>query len=301
MTAIPAKLPAAIWLSFDWAQAELYQLCLFSKDEALKAALLSTDVHRSVIAGMYGIDPETVTEERRNLSKIVSYALIYSGFDLDTTRAIVFRKANGSLTMQQIDEALALYQERFHKLFDWVNESLTSWFQSGGEVRYMLGSRKLVRYPDYQRADLDALRRSKPGRTAINTYGQNSVGLLLKKVYSHIWRNPVLRDNMLEHIPVFDAMSMLVRTEKLGEVLEHLQPLVTPLFRFDGFEIQMKADWKIGLRSWGELQKLDLPARSANPLVIEWERPTPAEATVPLIQRSEVNPFAEGSVNPFAL
>lgn len=293
MLELPANLPRQVWLGYDWSQAELYALTLFSQDQVLKDALYSQDVHRYVIHRLYNIPMEDVTSKQRDLAKIISYALIYSGFDLDTTRAIVFRKSNGTLDMAAIDEALQRYQQEFHGLFDWVSTALVDWFQHAGEVRYLFGARKVIRYPDYQRPDLDSLRRSKYGRVAVNTYGQNSIGLLLKWAYAQIFRDDFLRDNTTQHIPVFDAMSMLVTTAHIGEIFERLNRIVTPVLRFNGFEVQMKAEWKIGLESWGQASLLDVPARAADPIVLEWSLPNrEAPALPPLHATVNVNPFS---------
>jgi len=290
---LPATLPKQVWLGFDWSQAELYALTLFSQDQVLKDALYSQDVHRYVIHRLYDIPMEAVSSKQRDLAKIISYALIYSGFDLDTTRAIVFRKSNGTLDMAAIDEALQRYQQEFSGLFDWVGQALNDWFQHGGEVRYLLGARKVIRFPDYQKPDLDSLRRSRHGRVAINTYGQNSIGLLLKWAYAQIYRDPFLREHTTQHIPVFDAMSMLVTTEHLAEVQQRLADIVTPVLRFNGYEIQMKAEWKLGVESWGQSKTLDLPGRSDNPRILEWSVPNRAEPTLPpLTATVDVNPFS---------
>lgn len=293
MTQLPDTLPQQVWLGFDWSQAELYALTLFSQDQVLKDALYSSDVHRYVIHRLYDVPMEEVTSKQRDLAKIISYALIYSGFDLDTTRAIVFRKSNGTLGMDAIDDALQRYQQEFHGLFDWVGTALVDWFQHAGEVRYLFGARKVIHYPDYQKPDLDSLRRSRHGRVAINTYGQNSIGLLLKWVYAQIYRDPFLRQNTTQHIPVFDAMSMLVTTAHLGEVHARLNQFVTPVLRYNGFEIQMKAEWKLGLESWGKSHTLNLPGQAADPITIEWDVPNREEPTLPpLTATVNVNPFS---------
>lgn len=294
MIQLPEILPEKIWLSFDWAQAELYALCLFSKDEALKSALLSQDVHRYVIHRLYDISMDDVSPEQRNLSKLLSFSLIYSGFDLDTCRSIVFKRSGGTLEMDQIDAALTRYQEEFHGLFDWVTDALMRWHQSGGEVRYLFGARKLIRYPDYLKADLTALRKSRSGRVAINTYGQNSVGLLLKYVLASIYRDSFLRETTSQYIPIFDALAMLVQTQHVGIVHKHLNRIATPILRFEGFEIQMKAEWKIGIESWGQSHLINYVPPNSDPIILEWEPfQASASSSEPLSTDSQniLNPF----------
>lgn len=288
---LPELLPDHIYLGWDWAQAELYLLCLFSQDANLRTALYSTDVHRYVISMMYGIPMDQVTEKQRDLAKILSYALIYSGFDVESTLSIVMKKAK-ELTKEQVTEALNRYIAAFQDLFEWTGRALLDWHDSNGWVSYFMGQRKQILYPDYLKREEGALRRSTPGRTAINTYGQNSVGLLLKAYLSQVYRTPFLRQNLTQHLPLFDACTHLCRTENLLEVQDHLSWLAQPLLRHNGFEVQMKADWKASLVSWGDMVKIDSPVATRDPWLLTWDS-QPMQPTD--------RPIADTSINPFAL
>lgn len=307
---LPAlEVPAIMYLGFDWAQAELYKLCLFSKDLALKTALLSGDVHRWVIGMLLEIPLDQVDHNKRELAKILQYALIYSGFNYEQTALNVLRKAHQRgipTSLEEIKRALAQYAQTFHGVDAFVKQALFDWHGSGGNVHYLLNQRKSIPFADYLKPDEGSLRRDKKGRIAVNTYGQNSVGLLLKMYLSAIRRDPDLhaftnpshppqaRYPIAQHIPLFDACTHLIRTQDLQPVLERLHYYATPILRHDGFEIRMKADWKASLYSWGDLRKIEQPQNCPDDAawIIAWDKPTHHHSVpTPVPAASDFNPF----------
>ena len=103
--------PNRIWVGFDFDQAEMYFLCLFSKDLALKQALQSQDFHKYVAALLDEIQLNEVNDGQREMAKTLSYNLIYSGFNIGITRANILKK-RPDLSEDQISEALEKYQEK---------------------------------------------------------------------------------------------------------------------------------------------------------------------------------------------
>lgn len=292
------RYPEFMYLGFDWAQAELYLLCLFAQDAKLYHNLTTGDVHRATIADMYSMDPADVTEKQRDLAKVINYALPYSGFDFDSTVSNILKKAPWT-TKEQAVAALEAYVQNYAATFEWSTRALYDWYDAQGWVAYFYGARKRIIYPDYLKREEGTMRRNTAGRIALNTYGQNSVGLLLKAVLSGIRRDPDLYSNVAEisnsgqHLPVFDAHTMLVRTTKIADAQQRLARLATPILRLNGFEVQMRADWKASLTSWGEMKKIPAPHAAADPIVYEWTAEPLAPKTETLFQGDE-NPF-----NPF--
>jgi len=75
-----AFIPSDGWelLAADYDQVELRIIAHLSADEGLIGAFGSgEDIHRSVAAGVYGIDPAAVSHEQRERAKMVSYGLAY--------------------------------------------------------------------------------------------------------------------------------------------------------------------------------------------------------------------------------
>jgi len=75
-----AFVPTTGWslLAADYDQVELRVIAHLSGDPGLLAAFSSgEDIHRSIAANVYSIDPEAVSHEQRERAKMVSYGLAY--------------------------------------------------------------------------------------------------------------------------------------------------------------------------------------------------------------------------------
>lgn len=260
--------PYRTWFGFDWSRAELFMLYVFSGDEVLKEALLSADFHQYTASRIYMCDLESVTPEQRNIAKTLIFALIYSGFDFQTTLFNALNDDN-KLKREDVEYALQRIQTEYNTLFNWVGVALRSWYESDGNVHYLMGAYKHVEVSEWLKPDLEKLKKDKNGRVAINTYGQNSVGLLLKRAYSKIYRDSVLRASTHCHIPMFDAMYMHVDTNRLLEVSKRMAQVVNVTLRHMGREITMEAEFNSSVRSWGAMLPVEVPVRVEGS-VIQW-------------------------------
>lgn len=256
MESIVKEYPKKVWIGFDWKQAEMYYLCLFSKDLVLKQALTSQDFHKFVASSITQIPMEDITPEQRELAKTVSFQLIYSGFNLGMTKANILKKMP-ELGEDQVSDALDKYQETFFCLFNWVNQVVLDWYNEGGYFSYFMGAKKFIPVPAYFKPDSKKILSSKEGRVCVNTYGQNSVGLLLKYTYSKMFQDEEIRNHTSQHIPIFDAMYMLVDTNHLNDVMNKIDYFASPRLLHNDFEVQMAVDWKLSTKSWGEMKKID--------------------------------------------
>ena len=75
-----AFVPTEGWLLAvsDYNQIELRILAHLSQDQGLLAAFAShEDVHRTIAASVFGVEPDEVTNEQRERAKAVSYGLAY--------------------------------------------------------------------------------------------------------------------------------------------------------------------------------------------------------------------------------
>lgn len=261
--------PHKVWAGFDWKQAEMYFLCLFSKDNALKQALLSSDFHRFVASLLEDIPMEEVSETKREAAKTLSFNLIYSGFNIGITKGNVLKKRR-DLSEEQVTDALEKYQEVFFCLFNWVKQAVVDWYLNQGYMTYFMGAKKFISIPSYLPCEPDKLLNSKQGRLCINTYGQGSVGLLLKYVYSNMFRDKVVRFNTSEHIPIFDSMNFLVDTKQLDSVMEKVDNYATPVLCHNNFSIQMAIDWKLSTKSWGDMKKIKYCNEDKKQILYSW-------------------------------
>lgn len=70
--------PGSVLVSADWSQIDLRVLAHFSRDPRLVEAFrVNADVHRRTAAELFGVAPEDVTSEQRNVGKTVNFATIY--------------------------------------------------------------------------------------------------------------------------------------------------------------------------------------------------------------------------------
>lgn len=265
------SVPAEMWVSFDWAQAELYKLCLFSQDDRLFEALTGSDFHRYVAHVCFDVAFDDVTPAQREDAKTLTFALVYSSFDLNVAAAIAIKR-NKNLNASFLESALIRYLETFHKLHTWVKTTQMQWATSGHcKVSYAFHAPKKVQMAEYQK--LESIGTSEAGRVAINTFGQNSVGLLFKKFLQGFRKHEVVRAHTTSYIPVFDALYFRVDTLKIAEVMDLLLKEAAPTLVLDrppvlegqeNFSIQMKADFSASLFSWGTCGKIKPPRQVAD-------------------------------------
>lgn len=294
---LPPQTPISshIWLAFDWKQAELYMCALFSKSQRLYDALTSGDFHRTVASWAFGIPVDQVTHEQREIAKMASYAWLYSAADLNATTANVMAKAP-HLKKADVEDFLKKYMAAFPEFFQWVDQALLDWYDAGGWVSYLYNAKKRIQPADYLKRDIDGLRRSKQGRVAINTYGQNSVGLLLKFFLNEVAEDDFLADRITQVIPVFDAAYCLVPTVDAAECLQRLHHFATPQLTLDDFSVRFQADWKASATSWGELRSLPdaaQPITQPDAWTLSWKTQQVSNAA------DMTAPIAHGDVNPF--
>lgn len=269
MGGLKKEYPNKVWAGFDWKQAEMYFLCLFSKDYNLKQALLSKDFHTYVASLLEDRSMGEISEKNREDAKTLSYNLIYSGFNIGITKANILKKRK-DLSEEQVSDALERYQEVFFCLFNWVKQAVVDWYINQGYMTYFMGAKKFIPVPSYLPCEPDKLLNSKQGRLCINTYGQGSVGLLLKFTYSQMFRDDDVRFNTCEHIPIFDSMNFLVNTNKLDLVMERVDNYATPVLCHKDFNIQMGVDWKLSTKSWGEMTKIKYVNENKKQMLFSW-------------------------------
>ena len=286
--------PSWIWLSLDWRQAELYLICLFAKDVKLREALQSSDVHRLVMGLARGIPPEQVTKQQREVSKVLWYALIYSGFDIDSCISSAYKSAKGTISTDDLKSTLDIMLSEFSSLMPWATQTLFDYWDNEGRVYYLLNQSRKIIYPDYLKREEKALRKSKEGRIAINTIGQASVGLLLKLLIAGIQKDEWLSSIIKQPIPLFDALYFLTKTETCAEVQAKVDCLATPVLRLDGFEIRMRTEWSASLVSWGDMKSIPDPILQ-EPRIFSWESKLP----IPKLEYEGEN-IPVAALNPFA-
>ena len=166
-----------VLLAADYSQIELRMLAHYSGDPALVRAFAEDrDIHTFVAGQIYGVDLADVTDEMRQVAKIVNFSLIYgkTAYGLSRDLGISVGEAN-----RFIDD----YFARYKGVRDFTADVLER-AKADGYVTTILGRRRTIEGID----QMDPKRLNFPERTAINTVIQGSAADLIKVAMNHIWR-----------------------------------------------------------------------------------------------------------------
>ena len=163
--------PGRVLLAADYSQVELRVLAHLCGGEGgfADAFARGADIHTETAAGLFGVQPEDVTRERRSMAKAVNFGIVYG------------QSAFGLAQMQRISrseaaEYISRFKERFPEIEAYRLETL-EWAKDKGYVETLMGRRRPV--PDLGSGNFAA--RSAAERVAINTPVQGSAADLIKK------------------------------------------------------------------------------------------------------------------------
>ena len=170
---------------------------------------------------------EEVPAEYREIAKTLTFAFVYSTFDVKVAAAIVKNKLP-NLDSELLAQAIERYAARVPDLMAWVERHIQRWGDleenPHSTFNYAFGCAKFIERPTYLQTE--TLGSSTNGRVATNTMGQNSVGHLLKKVLAGMRKDPVLGTTgsaqVGQMIPVFDALYFTANTRELADTVEAL-------------------------------------------------------------------------------
>ena len=216
-----ARRPYVDLMSADYSQIEMRIMAHLSEDQGLIEAFNSgEDLHRTMAAMVFGIDPADVTPEERSRIKATSYGLAYglSAYGLSAQLQI------------PVHEASALrdrYFERFGGVRDYL-ESLVDEARKDGWTQTICGRRRYL--PDLHSSN--RTRRDMAERAALNAPIQGSAADIVKMAMLDV-------QNRLDHSELLSRMLVQIHDELLFEVApgeeEQLRQLV-----HDGMEGVMK-------------------------------------------------------------
>ena len=165
---IPGK-KGALMLSADYSQIELRVMAHISGDEGLANAFRNKeDVHETTAAKVFGVPPREVTRDMRRKAKEVNFGIMYGigPFGLSSRLEI---------TQSEAKDIIALYFERFPKVKQYINDTISK-ARSDGYVSTLLGRRRYL--PDLKSANQNV--RSNAERQAINMPIQGTAADMIK-------------------------------------------------------------------------------------------------------------------------
>lgn len=168
--AFVAQKPYVELLTADYSQIEMRIMAHLSEDETLiQAFAAGEDLHRSVAALVYGIDPSEVTATQRSHVKATSYGLAYglSAFGLSNQLKI---------SQQEASKLMDAYFSRFGKVRDYLN-SVVAKARSVGYTETIRGRRRYL--PQLRSTNRQVAENAR--RAALNAPIQGSAADLMKE------------------------------------------------------------------------------------------------------------------------
>jgi len=196
-------------MTADYDQIELRVMAHMAKDLELKSAFaMGEDLHRSVGAKIFDVEPDEVDADLRRRVKAISYGLVYglSPYGLSQQLGISVEEA------KQLTDA---YFERFSGIRDYLR-SVVEQARVNGYTETLLGRRRYL--PDLQSDNRQ--RREMAERMALNAPMQGSAADILKVAMLRVdasLRETAMKSRLL--LTVHDELVIEVAPGE-GEVVE---------------------------------------------------------------------------------
>jgi DNA polymerase I len=161
--------PGSMYLSADYSQIELRVLAYVSQDPVLLQAFKENkDIHSLTAAGLFGVAPEEVTGEQRQLGKRINFSILYGLTAHGLSKDL---EISHSLAKSYIDKFMAQYPG----VVTWMDQVIESTKEKGYVETYWGRRRYLPGIYERNRTLYDAAR-----RVAINTVAQGTAAELMK-------------------------------------------------------------------------------------------------------------------------
>ena len=156
-------------LSADWSQIELRVLAHFSADAELERAFAEKlDLHRQTASILFGVTPESVDGEQRNIGKTVNFATIYGQGATALGQILGIPRKDAVRYIEQ-------YFEHYRGVRQWLDRTVEEAHRTG-YVTTLLGRRRYI--PEL--SSRNETERAAGERIAANTPIQGSAADLCK-------------------------------------------------------------------------------------------------------------------------
>jgi DNA polymerase-1 len=168
----------------DYDQIELRILAYYSKDENMLTAFSEQqDIHSFVASVVFGIDVENVDKNMRNISKMVSYGLVYGMEAYGLSERL-------NISISEAKDILDKYFASFPKLKEFIESSIQE-VKDCGYTTTILGRKRY--FGDLKK--LDHMQRHAVERQATNSIIQGSAADLFKLAIIRV-REAIRRNNL---------------------------------------------------------------------------------------------------------
>lgn len=197
-----------IILSADYSQIELRVMAHISGDEGLGEAFRNKeDIHTTTAAKVFGVEQKNVSKDMRRKAKEVNFGIMYGIGPFGLASRL-------EIPQSEAKEIIARYFERFPKVKQYINDTITS-ARASGYVETLLGRRRFL--PDLNSSNQNI--RQNAERQAINMPIQGTAADMIKLAMIHIdgaFSAKELESRML--IQVHDELVFEVKKKEEKEV-----------------------------------------------------------------------------------
>jgi DNA polymerase-1 len=122
-------------VSADYSQIELRILAHFSEDPAFLDAFRSgQDIHQRTAAQVFGVPPESVTDEQRRIAKAINFGLVFGQSDFGLAQALRIPRAQARAYIDS-------YFQRYSGVRSYMERAIADARQTA-EVTTLLGRRR---------------------------------------------------------------------------------------------------------------------------------------------------------------
>ncbi len=161
--------PGNVFISADYSQIELRVLAFLSKDKQLVDAFLrGDDIHRQTAGKLFGVDPDRVTHQQRQIGKRINFSILYglTPYGLSKDLKIPFADAK---------KYIETYFAQYPQVKGWM-ELVVEQTKERGYVTTFWGRRRYI--PGIYEANRALYEEAK--RVAINTRAQGTAAEIMK-------------------------------------------------------------------------------------------------------------------------
>ncbi len=231
---------------FDYSQIELRIAAFLSGDEKLISIFKKgEDVHTSVAAFVFNVDPTNVTPEMRRQAKVINFGIIYG-------MGVLALKQNLGSTREAAQKFLNNYFETFSGLAKYLDKIKAETARRGytetffGRRRYFEGINSKIPYI-----------KASAERMAINAPIQGTeadvIKLAMIRIDEYI-KKEKLESDVFALLQVHDELIYEIRKDKADKVSKDITEIMESIMKpEDTMGVKLVAQGHIG-HNWGELK-----------------------------------------------
>lgn len=130
--------PDELFISADYSQIELRVMAYLSQDPVLKKAFIqSEDIHRQTAARLFGVEPEAVTHQQRQIGKRINFSVLYGMTPYGLSQDL-------GIPLNEAKKYIETYFEQYPEVKVWMERTVEQ-AKELGYVSTLYGRRRYVR------------------------------------------------------------------------------------------------------------------------------------------------------------